>query len=366
VRVKSPAIPEGTFLHLQYLDGGIDVNVIDDEGDVLDNLDSIQSDLRACGGNGIIHIMDDVVVPFHLLPAIREAVHGTKENPCEEQDIDDEDSVPVATNLVTGVHFELESGGSKADIPVTAQVAAIATDEHGTQYPINTEIEMIVEAALQETGTPDGANVVVRCNPNLVQSSTGSEGCPTNSITRCCIVFSVALHAAEPLQPAALLNSVNVCTCVTLSNHLLMVGGSLFDYSRLTLPRSEIDRLASMQVEVPVQVKVIVQNENCDMDFDNLTINAPVEVEVGVDLVVNGHKVGHGQKEMGMACDGIAQEWKACRHTNKRTGYKLVKSCEGDNLCVMKNKHYAQCVPKGAISRLVNKKGWDGTVLECE
>lgn len=138
-------------------------------------------DTPVCGGRGMVHMVDDVIMPPSLVSEVQDAAEGAATGECplaaqaaeaepaagDAEDADD--YVPLEEALVTGVDIDLESPSATASNQVEATLLATATDADGGTIDIDETIILGVDAELTETegggkGGPP-TNVEVRAPP---------------------------------------------------------------------------------------------------------------------------------------------------------------------------------------------------------
>jgi hypothetical protein len=124
-----------------------------------------------------------------------------------------------------------------------------------------------------------------------------------------------------------------------------------------------------MQVAVPVNVQVVVDpGSECDIDI--ATVNAPVSVNVQVQLLVNGKPLGSGESDLNYAkCSGTPQKkWKRCAGERIKADGSIVKfrsGCEEGLQCVKRDDVQATCMPALSRNLYIKNQGWNGEILKC-
>jgi hypothetical protein len=124
-----------------------------------------------------------------------------------------------------------------------------------------------------------------------------------------------------------------------------------------------------MQVDVPVTVNVMVDaGEACNMT--GTTINVPVQVDVSVEIVIEGRPIGKGSDKLVFGkCDRNASKawlWQQCGGVTYMQGAatNVLKACE-DGMCIRKNPWFAQCIPRSSRKLFKLSQGWSGEVVRC-
>lgn len=116
-----------------------------------------------------------------------------------------------------------------------------------------------------------------------------------------------------------------------------------------------------MQVQVPVNVSLNVLTQGCD---DAVAITTPVEISIGVQIVINGNEIGTGNAMMAPRCEetGVALFDRCGGSDNGRT---FVSACATDSaICLSKNSFFAMCIPPTQLQRFVDR-GWEAMQLQC-
>ena len=124
-------------------------------------------DTPVCGGRGILHLVDDVIVPPSLSQEVADASEIAAAGECplsaaaaataaepapedEDYTTDYSDYQPLEDTLLTGVNITLESPSVSARNQVQAQLFATATDADGSRIDIDETIILAVDAELTE------------------------------------------------------------------------------------------------------------------------------------------------------------------------------------------------------------------------
>lgn len=115
-----------------------------------------------------------------------------------------------------------------------------------------------------------------------------------------------------------------------------------------------------MQVEVPVNVELQVITQGCD---DVVSITTPIEISIGVSIVVDGEDIGGGNAIMLPRCTdtGVAL-FDSCG--GMMGGRRFVNQCADSAICLSKNEFFAMCIPPRLLQRFLGQ-GFEGTQLQC-
>lgn len=115
-----------------------------------------------------------------------------------------------------------------------------------------------------------------------------------------------------------------------------------------------------MQIEVPVNVELQVVTQGCE---DVVSITNPVQISIGVEVVVDGNVIGGGAALMMPRCAevGVAL-FESCG--GMIGGSRFVNQCAGSAICLNKNEFFAMCIPPRLLQRFLGQ-GFEGTQLQC-
>lgn len=114
-------------------------------------------------------------------------------------------------------------------------------------------------------------------------------------------------------------------------------------------------------VQVPVNVSLSVVTTGCD---DVVAITTPVDISIGVQIVINGNEIGSGNAMMAPRCEetGVAL-FERCG--GMADGRSFVSACASSTaLCLSKNAFFAMCIPPQQLQRFVDR-GWEAMQLQC-
>jgi hypothetical protein len=143
------------------------VEVIDEADEVIDAVPGVpdQLDISVCEGKGILHVVSGVIIPPRLHQRIQEYL-GSDKSPCQGED--GGSAVGSTDDLLTGTNITLgsDTNTSTATIPVTATVDTTAIDANGNEVPVQSEVELDVNATLTEISDALGDTDVLVCSPS--------------------------------------------------------------------------------------------------------------------------------------------------------------------------------------------------------
>ena len=292
--------------------GGVQIGVVDPKGELSDVIAEARPapPLRSCS-RGALFLSDDLVVPPALRARVLQALNG--EGGCPD-DLGSDDEGPDGTEdaTVLATSAELEAPSTTASVPVSARVRATATDEDGNVTPLDTDVTLDVQAGLEEIGLAKSTDVTVRGLPPFV----------------------VSAHTIHRRSSSRMLDRTR------------------------SAPRS--------QVEVPVTVQVNVDGGPCDTEGADVAV--PVDVDVSVDILVDGQRIGTGNGGVVFVrCrEGAVARWGQCGGIvySRRGAPKRFAAACAEGACVRKNRWFAMCVPDDT-QRVFKGQGWDGKVLVC-
>jgi hypothetical protein len=129
--------------------------------------------------------------------------------------------------------------------------------------------------------------------------------------------------------------------------------------------------LYAVQAEVPVTIQVNTQQSGSDVGNGSRGSNVvvPIDVDIGVELVVAGKPVGQGKASMmfDKCKESVAHLWTQCGGISydgkDGTPQKFTSACE-EGICVQKSEWFAMCIPEDQ-KQLFKKQGWSSKVLRC-
>lgn len=116
-----------------------------------------------------------------------------------------------------------------------------------------------------------------------------------------------------------------------------------------------------VQVQVPVNVSINVVTEGCD---EAVAITTPVEITIGVQIVVDGDMIGNGNAMMAPVCEEVGVPlYERCG--GMTGGRRFVNACASSTaICLSKNAFFAMCIPPSQMQRFVDQD-WEAMQLQC-
>eukprot|EP00892_Ulva_mutabilis_P004090 jgi/Ulvmu1/2052/UM120_0048.1 len=115
-------------------------------------------------------------------------------------------------------------------------------------------------------------------------------------------------------------------------------------------------------VQVPVNVTINVITEGCD---EAVQITTPVDITIGVAIVVEGAEIGGGTAVMLPACEEVGVAF-FDRCGGMIGGSRFVSACADPSaICLQKNPFFAMCIPPMLLPRFLDQ-GFEGTQLQCQ
>jgi hypothetical protein len=137
--------------------------------EAVDTVTATTLNTGVCKGRGVLHLVDDIIVPPSLMATLQAASVPGKFQECPVGDDADggskEGDLPTATAVTAGVDMTLQTPTTTAKTNVEAAVNTTAVDSKGNKVPVDETIILGVDASLEEIAAA-GANLInVRTSP---------------------------------------------------------------------------------------------------------------------------------------------------------------------------------------------------------